>query len=282
MLEPTAGGFRLMDLPPEIRNLIYSFMVEADDCKVRITTSKKVHEPRRPALGGGKWDAGSKRRVAPSALYSTILRTSKQVLREAAPILYGTNHFSFNGFGTLQIFLDRIGSMRKYLRFIRMDTSGFQRSKVRTSLNMLKDATDLRMLSFDHENLCLDKVPYYFHKVTLTTFTYFVRPFLKALHRARLGSNNEMSVLDVIKIEWERCIKCKESAPDFPVDVECRRTNTRPSFWANNECHVVCKDLEAHCKEVEQKCRKAFAKELNIKDHSAESIELNSEASQEL
>ena len=47
MLEDSAPKFPLFDFPAEIRNLIYSFLVEEDD-PIKMSTAKIVNEPRRP------------------------------------------------------------------------------------------------------------------------------------------------------------------------------------------------------------------------------------------
>ena len=47
MLEPETGGFRFMDLPPELRALVYSFILE-DDKPMKMTTRKRPNQPRCP------------------------------------------------------------------------------------------------------------------------------------------------------------------------------------------------------------------------------------------
>lgn len=47
MLEPETGGFRFMDLPAELRTLVYSFIVD-DGVPINMSTIKKNNHPRRP------------------------------------------------------------------------------------------------------------------------------------------------------------------------------------------------------------------------------------------
>lgn len=265
MLEPTTG-FRFMAFPPEIRNLVYSFLMQYD-APVKMSTSKKVNEPRRPVMLSRVWNISTKDWKEQPTTQLTVLRSSKQLLREAATFIYG-NHFEFRGLGELKIFLDRIGSMRSYLRHIHIGRSGYQRSKARTTFAALRDATDLRRFAFDHSTICQDDVPryHYIPEVSIGEFLSDSHPMFLSLKKAHERSRGTVSLLDMVKIEWESCHVCAQSAPGFPEkDSDCQnRSNIR--------CAVICKDSAEHCQQVEAKVRAALAKYLGIKDDIATEI----------
>lgn len=265
MLEPTKG-FRFNDFPAEIRNHIYSFLVEADACTINMRTAKTVHEARRPVMGGQTYNTIERKWEELPTLFSTILRTSKQIFNEAAPILYGSNHFHFHGLGELKVFIDRIGSMRKYLRHIHIGPQGFHRNKAQVVFRTLRDATDLRSFTLDHSNICQEKTPHYMHTTTSWYLTAFMEPMLRAILIAHRKSEPTINVLDIVKIGWARCHKCKETAPAFPEsDDGCSKANRHP-YFASRDCATLCKNCEAHCKELDDKIRKLFASKLHIEE----------------
>ena len=253
-LKPTEG-FRFMDFPPEIRTMVYSFMLQ-DDEPIRMTTTKRLHEPRRPSR-------------ARSARYSAqvVFQISKQIMREAAPILYGNNHFQFRNLSEMKIFLDRIGSMRQYLRQIELGSNGFNHTKVRPVFNALKDATDLRMFTIDHSNVCMHYYRRYLQGTDLQGFAYSCRALLLVLHRAHKSSGKDFNVLDIVKIadQGEKCHKCNPLSPNFTKD-ENDCTKSLNGIYYSVHCKTRCKDLGTHSEEIQKKLRSLIAKQLGIKE----------------
>ena len=94
MLQPQTGFFPFMDLPAEIRTMIYACLFQSDGL-LRITTRKRVNHPRRPVPVRQDRNTRQKTtarvgKILPEGL--NLLRTSKRMLQEAAPVLYGDNH----------------------------------------------------------------------------------------------------------------------------------------------------------------------------------------------
>ncbi|KAK0266399.1 hypothetical protein LTS09_000351 [Friedmanniomyces endolithicus] len=98
------------DLPPEIRNEIYSLTL-CSDTPAKIDAERRLTEglPRRPRV-----HVRSRMDKTPH-LNATLLRTSHGIYAEAAPILYGANTFSFASESTLHTFLKMIGDSRNVL-----------------------------------------------------------------------------------------------------------------------------------------------------------------------
>jgi hypothetical protein len=252
MLEPQAGT-SLMSLPAEIRAMIFASMLEKDH-ETRMNTSKKVNHPRRPVI-----DRRHNTRVFNGAI--TTLLLSKQVLKEAAPILYGNNHFRFFDFGDVKIFLDRIGSMRRYLRHIYIDDNGYRRNRANSIFWSLRDATDLRTLSLHHANICLEygSRRRYDWRTSIEHFAIQGSGMLAHLKRSYEESGCELSVLDVLRVEFKRCETCVSGFND----TACRYIIDRPwPLWSG--CKLPCSKLAKHCLETEIKLRKRFAERLKI------------------
>ena len=135
----------------------------------------------------------------------------------------------------------------------------------------MKGLTDLRTISFSHDNVCLERAIRYSRSTSPGDLSYDVAPMLRALRKAHFKSGSGVNVLDLIKVEWERCSTCSACAPDFPPkDEDCKSTGKAAypyMFWGStHHCKVTCKDAAAHCKEVEAKIRKHIAERLRIKE----------------
>ncbi|KAK3707117.1 hypothetical protein LTR37_012286 [Vermiconidia calcicola] len=270
MLE-TTGGFRFMDFPAEIRTMIYSFLLEEDDT-IEMTTSKRTNEARRPVRFGWnvrkgheglQWDSkgGKWLDQPPKAL--ALLRVSKQMFEETASMMYGSNHFSFRNLGDLKFFLDAAGGMRRYLRHIHIAARGYQGNKVASVFRSLKDSIDLYTLGIDHTNLCQDGWSRYSHTTSAELFVYTVTSMFKVLREAREGTEGARSVLDIVKVEWKRCVVCQAAAPRFPANGdECRAS---PAYRYSKH-NVKCEEAAKHCEEVEQEMRKLLARRLGLKE----------------
>ena len=153
--------------------------------------------------------------------------------------------------------------MRRYLRYINIGDHNFQRRKAQGAFSALKYASDLRELTFQHEALRLAP-SLYSGAIEIDIFVRSVKPLLKTLQRSRTGTGIPSNVLDIIKIGWERCNRCIDTAPAFPdSDGDCVH-GIGYVFFGMRQYHVVCKNAGAYCTTLEEKLRKLFAKELDI------------------
>ncbi len=272
MLQPSSGGFRFPDLPAEIRNMIFSYLLE-EEKPIVMATAKRVNHPRRPVRidwnsrnernAGLDWDtkAGEWRNKPPSAL--SLLRANKQIFEEAASIVYG-NHFKFLKFACLKIFLESIGDMRRFLRHITIGRTGYNRNQATPIFKNLKESVNLRTLTFGHEDVCRDSWSYGTSTTTTESFVRQIMPVLESIRKNH--PKDELNILDIIKINWTNCTDC-DTRPDAMTAV-CRRSVTS-AYWGgmgDGRCHVICKDVVEHCKEIEKKIRRLLARKMSIKD----------------
>ncbi|KAF2479618.1 hypothetical protein BDY17DRAFT_42351 [Neohortaea acidophila] len=273
VIEPVAPKkktkvFRLLDLPAEIRTMIYGHVFE-ETGEIRIRTYKPRKQPRRPVRDSfntycrrpsmkgltfdrvhGKW-LGQK----PSAL--TMLSVSKRVFEEAAPIIYGDNTFAFDSTKEALLFFDCIGQMRKHLRTIRFHDIGAPTTTANT-FRMLKDAKQLRTIEVCHGILCGS---YYdwdrAHRPAppdARTLVNMLAPLAKGLYKASPSGETSHSVLDIIRVYSEhngsRCYGCK-------IGRNCNRAN-------DTYCKTHCNDIAAHLKEIAAECKTRLALQLRI------------------
>lgn len=144
MLEPVNQGFRFLDLPSELRNHVYSILLE-EDGPISMWSHKILNEARRPVRysyrytdGKVKRDGSNGKRVNSEHSSAAILGVSKQVHAEAASILYGSNSFTFAGIKELQPFLARTASMRKYLTHVQLRTDSISsHTRLRATFKLL-------------------------------------------------------------------------------------------------------------------------------------------------
>jgi hypothetical protein len=77
-----------------------------------------------------------------------LLSTCKQILEEAAPIVYSGHKFQFAGTQVAATFLLQIGHFRPYVRSLEMDT--YNGSSARTVFRLLQDCRNIEHVKFNH------------------------------------------------------------------------------------------------------------------------------------
>ncbi|KAK5118718.1 hypothetical protein LTR85_007924 [Meristemomyces frigidus] len=176
----------------------------------------------------------------------TFLRISKQVASEAATTFYGNNTFEFDNIGNMEVFLTGIGSMRKHLRYLRVAQGGYTFSKARPTFTLLKDATSLRTLTFDHNVICQRKKDVVADLKTSFKHLYKIQEQQK--QDVKTGGSD---VLDIIKIGWssEKCTHCSA----LPKKNGC------PRFL---DCEFDCDGGSAHSEEVLAEAKAMLAKSI--------------------
>ncbi|KAK1076437.1 hypothetical protein LTR33_008949 [Friedmanniomyces endolithicus] len=172
------------DLPPEIRNEIYSLTL-CSDTPAKIDAERRLTEglPRRPRV-----HVRSRTDKIPH-LNATLLRISHRIYAEAAPILYGANTFSFVSESTLHTFLEMIGDSRKYVRRIEIMYIGDSRV-LRSALHLLKQAKQLE--SFECQPGMLRRLFLKKNQVKA------LLPWLKTLQKGAQGVAGRKGALEIL------------------------------------------------------------------------------------
>lgn len=101
---------RFLDLPAELRNRIYSLLLEDENpLQLGYEDKQRKHLTLK-----------SSKKTPKAHLHPEILLTCHQINSEATPILYGNNTFSFNHGSTLDVpsILSHFPSSIKYIRHI--------------------------------------------------------------------------------------------------------------------------------------------------------------------
>lgn len=262
MLEPVQAHIRFMDLPAELRNMVYEFIF-TEHKDIAITTFTSKYTSRRPSREGFKhyhlhkgmvWDTRKGKWIGQTPSAHSLLGVSRQIQAEAAPVAYGDNEFAFDTLQSMKTFLDSIGSMCQLLKHVGLRCVGYHKSVASSAFHRLKPANNLKSLAFRHATVCelLDKAHV---EVTPLQLAVDCRPMLKALQKAQKTSDNPVNVLDVIQLKSEAtCFRCKELSnhPDCP------------GHW----CEVNCSERPRHVAEIQSQIRKHVAEQLGIEEVS--------------
>lgn len=103
---PAEAKKGFLDLPPELRNIIYSHLL-GDGLRMLIALDRSQSGRQRQHQHHSK-----------SILHPSILSTCKSIRKETRPILYGANTFIFHFPDHIMNFSDSIGDNRNHLRHI--------------------------------------------------------------------------------------------------------------------------------------------------------------------
>lgn len=254
VLEPVTG-FRFLDLPAEIRNIIYSYLLE-EDKEIQIRSYKPNGCKRRPVSGdfspgtymshhGLTWDKLTGKWLGqPWSAYALLL-VCKHMLEETATMAYGTNKFWPRTMRDADIWLSAIGSMRRYIRHIELPHESHRSSRAAAVFRRLQDATDLRDLFIKHSAVCLTCRNARNRISSVQEITTHVEPLLKKMLRQSGHAENKddyiRSLCGVVKIE------------ELKSKPECYSCNIgRPADCLYfSKCGTVCKESMAHCEVLE-------------------------------
>ena len=269
VLEPVAP-FRFMDLPTEIRAMIFGYVFGNEETTYISSPDQTKRGRRRGFIppwaqntirpyrykGYGLRQIYTRRDRGkdmvklnirrPSKL--SLLQVSKQFFQEAAPVAYNRK-FTFENGTAVQHFLETIGSMRRHLKVIDLVSEyGWYVDISKASVDLLKDACDLRKVIISHRKFCADVHDRGLRAIIREIVTD-ISLLLKKLRNAR-RTESKSNVLDIVQIEHRPCIACGPQ----PIKDECQDMR---------RCGVECGDAMAqHCRGLTALIRSALAKEL--------------------
>ncbi|KAM3423827.1 hypothetical protein BST61_g1226 [Cercospora zeina] len=253
LLEPSTEHFPFLDLPPEIRQMIYDELF-LDLGGISITPLRRKHHEHRAVsidrFSGTSIEysssTGTWSKKPPSAL--GLLAVNKQIYQEAASTLYG-NVFKFGNFSICQTFLHGIGGMRGFLRNIRFHRFAYMKTKARAVFFKLREAKRLRSLQLNVRDVSSERD--WYGSVRAVTFAADCKTMMVALHKSRKGQEDVPSVLDLVRLtgELEECGYCRMGGYDTDDSEGCE-----------------CNDLKAEREKAEQVIRGLIAKSVGIEE----------------
>lgn len=246
-----AGSFRLLDLPAEIRQMIYEYLLTRENpIKLKRYIGRIVQQSfTHGTVKTDGWDAELRKWKSRECHLHAIMGVNKEIQQEAAEVLYSTNRFVFQDPQTLSLLSKLAGEGTHHLRHIELaasrgDTSGH----LAAALNVLKECASLRTLSLPHATICtsVDTThPAYPRRpsenIAAKALVDACIPLLFNLQKTRHQRQIAGNVLDVIS-----SIRCN-----------CHWCKLMPGEPNRRGIHCHCKDFAA-VNEQEDKFWKTF------------------------
>ncbi|KAG9576508.1 hypothetical protein KCU86_g6413, partial [Aureobasidium melanogenum] len=135
--------FPFLDLPAEIRNMIYSLVLERPGCTIRLSG-------KHTGVIGTDWYGNSGYISKDAEPYSTsLMRVNKQISVESSPYLFSRHTFEFPDSTMLQRFLEYLGPER-VKSLVSISVSQTYKVSVRGAYQLLSPAVSLAKLEIKH------------------------------------------------------------------------------------------------------------------------------------
>lgn len=147
--------FRFLDLPPELKNRIYSLLLEDNTAE---ELRPQYHTP------------------APNNIHPNILSTCREINAEATGILYANNVFAGRGESSVKYIMLSIGDSVKHLRHVEIFEGISIKVHFKPILLMLKSAKWLKTFKIGGVRFRYD---------TPEKLAKEIGPLIRALHKAR-------------------------------------------------------------------------------------------------
>ena len=219
----TMKPFPFLSLPPEIRQQIYTLHL-ADPDNLQMATYQP-HSGRRRAVQLGFEDPAQLNHIdatfnptygkwsnyRPSNF--ALVQVCREVAAEALPVMYGANTFEFLDLGDLEVWLEDIGSMARFVRHV--EITGWEgytwgrRGPVFDALLML--APDLRSLEIGWRLICAEEREV--GRTSLEEFMADVVPLVREIgRRLERGGEDKGKAVEVVKVRKGDSCLWRESA----------------------------------------------------------------------
>lgn len=259
VLKPVTVHFRFMDLPPELRSMIWHLCYPVVDFNMSVRTFAAKQE-RKDAAPGLRVRSCESDPVGKSVKFQvdiqlptcrlTPLLVNKEMSHDAAAVLYARMRFVCSQQTLPASFLQSLGSMRKYVTTLRLDhptVRGLQ------DIAPWVHLTALRRIEFLHDIICKNREESAGARSpgeVAEKFATLVLPLAKSLLNSRSQDLVYVSNPDVSK-----CEDCQTGTS------ETRRCLKRP-------CQTACSDMAQHCKDLQSRIRGLLDEMLNCSSSS--------------
>ena len=211
--------FPFLSLPPEIRLQIYTHHV-ADPDNLQIATYQP-HPGRRRAVQLGFEDPAQSNHIDATfnPIYTkwsnqqpsnfALVQVCREVAAEALPVMYGANTFEFLNLGDLEVWLEDIGSMARFVRHVEITGwEGYTWGRggpVFDALLML--APDLRSLGIGWRLICAEEREV--GRTSLEEFVADVVPLVREIGCGiERGGEDRGKAVEVVKVrKGDSCVR---------------------------------------------------------------------------
>ncbi|THY27377.1 hypothetical protein D6D01_04137 [Aureobasidium pullulans] len=209
--------FPFLELPAEIRNMIYSYVLERPGCSIYIQGKHTGIIDTRWRKEGGQWLPRSE------TSYSTsLMRVNKQINVESTPYLFSRHMFEFPDTTMMQRFLDYIGPKRvESLVSVRVDTQySTTAQKAYKLLSRATSLTKLELVSFQFRG---------YYRAETSNWHWYLLPLIQGMclaGRSREDAIGSISIAGSIEgycsvhgqvyyRSIEKCDKAKKAFENF-------------------------------------------------------------------
>ncbi|KAK1807760.1 hypothetical protein LTR12_017892 [Friedmanniomyces endolithicus] len=258
VLDPFTQSFRFLELPPEIRTMVYVIKLKGTIATVNVSTYKPNHRPRRPCSvtfrdkfqhGEYDWDPVTCEWLGMERSFTSLFRVNKLILAEAASVFY-SNTFNFESTKAMLLFLETIGSMRPYLRHLRLEGVHAYDDRVRRAIfGLLESAKDLRTIYLP---LAMMRKPSDRElPVVMASLIADSRTLLDTRLAARRAGAKEVDPINLFEVDHTGVMT--PARPDL-----CRTETARD--W-----ETPCLGIEAQCLAMTTRLRGEVARELGMR-----------------
>lgn len=262
VLKPYTKYFQLLELPLDIRRMIYDELL-LDPGPIDITTYKPKGAPRHAVSYQlafrrdlGSWNPETRKFQHGTTNNIGVMQVNRQIRQEASTAMYGGNTFRFDKFNTCQLFLSRLGDTRVHIRHIAFFAHAYQKTKARGMFLQLKDVNGLRTINISYREFD-DLFAGGPHLWSVKQLAADCKIMMTALHEFRQGRSNLPSVLELIKVTWSICTGCAKA-----------KKGKGESNVACSECTTIREAGKATQKRV----RTAIAATMGIEQYGGEDL----------
>ncbi|PSK40139.1 hypothetical protein B9Z65_8079 [Elsinoe australis] len=219
-------GPSLLDLPPEVRNLIYTELFAGSDDHVHVSKNRrnsKVRSYMRVPIPV-KIGSGHTSIVEPFTRIA-IFRANRQVHAETTALFYGTKIFSAPTTSSMVNFLHEMGPATALIR--NLEVTEPKRTSIGQFCKLVKGLPNLQSLSLNSRDWVLRQHSEYsvwgYHSWTMTVKELHAH-FMPFLHNVQKSQQDIQKVSRVIKF-----INVSNNCPCQGYDTENKRSKCRKS-----------------------------------------------------